>query len=384
MANVIHAQTGELHYLRLDSTGGEVVAFVRGQRFAVPYAAGDDVNAALAELAAQLGQAGWRLQACANCTWFRQSGASLQQTGGWGGYCTLVTTASVSGLVSAKYGCLQWTTLSSWPAPIEQIQTERMVAWRSHPDRRTNFVGALLGIHRVASKPFVEQVEAAVTIIAAPTSHPDGQTLAPAAFARLLQALPEHAQNPSPFFLAIAIPVSLLYWQDERQSFAVIDQLSHQLAVLETDRLAALAVTKLFALAMAKTPYHSVPGVLQRWVIDHAPALQAIWQPWIDAAQTKSEPANDRGWSLDDDAPTAVAAAWFAWQQAGGLVEPALAQLADRTTAAAIAGGLCGAVHGERNVPPLAETEQAESQRWIELGEHLFAASERGAPAKSP
>jgi hypothetical protein len=394
MALVVDRKTGEVHYLPLKRAEDELRGSLDARQYAVPYVPGDDATSALASLASQLDQDGFDFRACDNCRWFRITGASQQQTDGWGGYCTIVAQRNVRALVSPDYACLQWSGVGGWPDDVPRMRADREQAERSaRPDRHSNYVGCSVGFwrasilaqsplgsadHRIAiAQQFLELVRQGFQALASALLH---EGASPEAVADHLAAT-FPAAHSSLALLAAATPVGLVSWKDEHWSSTVIDGLANRYQVVRSDRLAAKLACRLLGWAMSKRPYGIITSKLERWISEEAAGIGSALRPWLKAGKAAAAPDNSLWRSVEQDDPAhVVAAAWYAWHTAGGLFDPIVDFLSSRNAiASGIAGALSGAVHGAAAITRDSHGEDASFQTWVELGERLFGLANNAA-----
>jgi len=379
MALVIHRATGDAASMNLIRTDGSLVGNIAGRRFAVPDASPDDPAPAFVALDEQVGRAGFDLLACVSCRWFFGTGASLGQSGGWAGYCTIVAIRNSLALVTLDYACRQWVRVAGWPDDPARMRADRGQALSGRPDRRANYIGCALGTYdgcRLAgsllapgdprstkAQEFLELIRRAFQVVGAALDDQIVRDLAGA-----------FGVAPSVWeLLAAAIPLGIVTWRDRSRSARIIQRLADHWRVPEPDRVAAILNGQLFVLAMCKCPYDMIVADLTRWLdqerIDVGPewrqrleqiAAGVPIQRWTESSQTSGADV--------------VAAAWHCWHRAGGLFDDACRCL-DRWhgVATVIAGALSGTVHGAHAVPSASDTDDTTRQRWAQLGESLVS-----------
>lgn len=393
MAFAVRQATEELHFIKLTWRPDRLLAEVAGEHLEVERQAGQGVAAVLVELERQLNEAGWMWLACDNCLWYWTTGASLSQGQGGLGYCAIVGVRRRQAIVHADHACGRWTSLASPHHDPAKIRAEREDALRiGRPDRRSEVVGCSVGLGAAAelyrqspvqSIPTDEFAAMESALLAefqrvaecVPPGLEANPSAAVDAFVRTLVAEHRHWA-----LLDAALILGVAGW---RQPFDTLWSLLGNLAnAAEVEpRLAANCglLARWTQLAMAKRSLTEMYAAAVELIQGSCHSAHDDWAPWLGDIHSSqhvppSEPPSvTRSDAVDDLA--AVPAAWFAWQRAGTLLQPAcqFAVHMGGPLAELLAGALSGTMNGQNHV--LSQIEPAIAERlheWTRVGEELW------------
>jgi hypothetical protein len=87
---------------------------------------------ALVNLSAQVEKDGFEIKGCMSCRYFRFSGMSYDQTGGWAGYCALPGVVGMGRLTRVDDYCDEHDLLPIWASDRGAAQEVRNALWKEN------------------------------------------------------------------------------------------------------------------------------------------------------------------------------------------------------------------------------------------------------------